>query len=306
MLRQSQEEHKIVMERLYRREGISRQGYFQALARQEENDKMMAHIKQEIDNYRLEKDRRAGSRSLFYNLGIKEICNIGVNKFEHLMSQQGWTLAPYKIRLVTTKSCSRSKEYDNLTKGLTINAINQLVVGDITYVYVSNQLYYLFLLTDVYSARITGWHLGTRMRAIEGHKALLQWIDLREIENLKNCVHHTDGGTQYFSDLYLGVLLEKEIQVSVADNCLENGFAEQRNGLIKNHFLPTVQDANPRYLPKKMDEILYIYNNERKQEALGWLSPSEFEEKWTNHTNPPKMTLYDRENKTRTLRRRVL
>src|SRR6056297_3436104 len=158
MLRESKGEHKIAMERFYQREGITRQGYFQALARQEKNDKMMAHIKQEIDNYRLGKDRRAGSRSLYYNLQIKQICKIGVNKFERLMSQQGWALAPYKTRLVTTKSCARSREYNNLTKGLTINAINQLVVGDITYVYVSNQLYFLFLLTDVYSARITGWN----------------------------------------------------------------------------------------------------------------------------------------------------
>jgi len=305
MLRESKAEHKIVMERFYRREGITRQGYSQAMVRQKEHSKMLAYIKQEVDNYRLVKDRRAGSRSLFHNLEIKEICNIGVNKFERLMSQQGWALAPYKTRLVTTKSCSRSREYDNLTKGLTINAINQLVVGDITYVYVSNQLYFLFLLTDVYSARITGWNFGTRMRAIEAHKAFFRWMDLRGIKNLKNCVHHTDGGRQYFSNLYLNVLLDNEIQVSVADNCLENGFAEQRNGLIKNHFLPTVQDGNPRDLPKKMDEILYIYNNERKQEALGWLSPSEFEEEWTNHQNPPKMTIYDRENKTITLRRRV-
>ncbi len=306
MLRESKAEHKIVMERFYRREGITRQGYSQALARQEENNKMMAHIKQEIDNYRLGKDRRAGSRSLYYNLQIKQICKIGVNKFERLMSQQGWALAPYKTRLVTTKSCARSREYNNLTPGLVIDATNQLIVGDLTYVYFSAELYYLFLLTDVFSARITGWHLGKRMRAIDAHKAFLRWTELRGITNLKNCIHHTDGGSQYFSDLYLGSMLDHQIQVSVADNCLENGFAEQRNGLIKNHFLPTVQDINPTRLSKKIDEILYVYNNERKQEALGWLSPSDFEEKWTNHPNAPKMTLYDRENKTRTLRRRVL
>ncbi|MBK8748648.1 MAG: hypothetical protein IPM04_12515 [Saprospiraceae bacterium] len=44
----------------------------------------------------LQKDANAGSRTLYYNLNIKEQYNIGVNKFEKLMSDYGLILRLYK------------------------------------------------------------------------------------------------------------------------------------------------------------------------------------------------------------------
>lgn len=291
------------MERFYELEGVSRQGYFQGLARQERASAMMAEIEVLSKGYRKGKDRRAGSRSLYYNLGIKERYGLGVNKFERLMSEHGLALAPYRARLITTQSCARSRQYKNLCKGLLIDRVNQLVVGDLTYIMFAGFVCYLFLLTDVYSARIVGWELAERMRAVEAHKALLRWSQLRGRASLKGCVHHTDGGGQYFSNLYLGAAMDWGLEISVADNCLDNGFAEQRNGLIKHHFVPTVRDLSPERLRRQMKGILYFYNHDRKQEALNWLSPVDFEQKWAGHSSPPSMRLYDREAKRRTVRK---
>jgi transposase InsO family protein len=238
-------------------------------------------------------------------LGIKDLFNLGVNKFERLMSEYGLTLAPYKSRLITTQSCARSRSYCDLSKGLVINGINQFVVGDLTYLIFSDWVYYLFLLTDVYSARIVGWKLGRRMRAVEAHEALIQWVELRQAANIRGCVHHTDGGSQYFSNLYLETMENQGLRISVANDCVDNGFAEQRNGLIKQHFVPTVRDLRPESLSKEMEGIMYFYNHERKQEALGWLSPVEFEQQWVGHPTPPQMTIYDRDAKKRTERKWV-
>ncbi len=295
----------MAMERFYELEGLSRQGYFQGVARQDKIREIMEQVASLVKSYRKGKDRRAGSRSLYHNLGIKSLFDLGVSKFERLMSEHGLTLAPYKSRLITTQSCPRSWQYCDLSKGLKINGINQLVVGDLTYLMFADWVYYLFLLTDVYSARIVGWKLGQRMRAIEAHEALLQWIKLRKVANIKDCVHHTDGGSQYFSNLYLGTMQERKLRISVAENCLDNGFAEQRNGLIKHHFMPTVRDLRPERLHKEIEEMLYFYNYNRKQEALGWLSPVQFEQQWVGHSAPPQMTLYDRDAKQRTVRDRV-
>lgn len=304
-LRKSQGVHGIAMARFYELEGITRQAYFQAQARRDRTEGMMATIGVLVKAYRKNKDRRSGSRSLYYNLCIKDRFGLGVNKFERLMSEYGLTLARYKTRLITTQSCLRSRCYADLSKGLLINRINQLVVGDLTYLIFADWVYYLFLLTDVYSSRIVGWQLSQRMRAIEAHQALEKWIKLRGAENIKACIHHTDGGSQYFSKLYLGTMQSKELCISVAKNCLDNGFAEQRNGLIKHHFMPTVSELHPKRLSKEIDEILYFYNHERKQEALGWLSPVEFECKWAVHPRPSSMTIYDRGAKQRSERKRV-
>lgn len=302
MLRATQLEHGIAMQRFYELVGITRQAHFQHNGRLEQQRAMMLEIEPLVHLYRKHKDRRAGARSLYYNLNIKQRCGIGVNKFEYLMRAYGLSLAPFRSKVVTTRSCARSRTYPNLCKGLTINGINQLVVGDLTYLMFPSQVYYLFLLTDVYSARIVGWQLGQRMRAIEAKQALDKWVKLRGVAQLKDCIHHTDGGSQYFSNLYHGAMKGYQLQISVAKTCLDNGFAEQRNGLFKHHLLPTIKQVTPKKLAQQIDKILYFYNQERKQEALQWLSPVQYEARWKDDPQAPTLQLYDRQAKQPTVR----
>ena len=293
------------MERFYGLARVSRQGFHKALERGKAYQAMVESIVPLVKDYRLTKDRRAGSRSLYYNLGIKEQFRIGVGRFEKLMSDEGLTLAKFKSKVVTTRSCESSKSFTNLTKGLVINGINQLVVGDLTYLMFEGAFFYLFLLTDVYSARIVGTMLGTRMRAIEAVAALEGWATLRGGQrSLEGCIHHTDGGGQYFSKLYMDKSKGLGLVTSVADGCLENSFAEQRNGLFKQHLLPTVSELSLQVLQAELEKIIYFYNHGRRQQALGWLSPVEFEEKWTGHESPPCMKIYDRDEGTPTSRYR--
>ena len=135
------------------------------------------------------------------------------------------------------------------------------------------------------------------MRSIDAKRALDKWLTLRGAECLKDSIHHTDGGSQYFSKLYLGIIERYKIRISVAKNCLENGYAEQRNGLIKYHFIPTIQSSSPKDARKQIDQIMYFYNHQRKQEALGWKSPVEYEHYIKGMTNKPAMKLYDHNNK---------
>jgi transposase InsO family protein len=265
------------MESLYAYLGVSRQGHYQRLQKVQAQETMMDSVEQQVEQYRRDKDQRAGSRSLFYNLGIKAQFGIGVTKFERLMSGRGLTLAPLRVRVITTQSVLQSWNYDNLANGLVVNGINQLVVGDLTYVSIGSLRFYLFCLTDVYSARLVGLWGSDRMRALEAKLALDAWISLRGRENLEGCIHHTDGGSQYFSEVYLGQLKAHHIEISVARNCLQNGFAEQRNGLLKHHLIPTRSSYNLEQFQSQLSNIDYFYNNLRKQQGLGWRSPVEFE-----------------------------
>lgn len=278
-LREGRERHGIAMEKFYRYVGISRQGFFSALSRQLDHQCQWEDITRLVKEYRELKDRRAGSRSLHQNLGIKATFGIGVSKFERLMSETGLCLAPLRTKVVTTRSSMQSWNYPNLVNGLSISGISEVVVGDLSYVNIGRYRYFLFCLTDLYSARIVGYHLGSRMRAEEAKRALDMWVGLRGEENLKGCIHHTDGGSQYFSFLYLDALKQKDIEVSCAENCLMNGYAEQRNGLLKHHLLPTIKCTEGSGLNREIEKVMHVYNYERKQQALGWQSPVEFEAK---------------------------
>lgn len=269
--------HNVAMERFYEYFGISRQGFDKASRKLTKELEMMESIIKSVEEYRLKYDRRAGSRSLFYNLNIKGIYGLGITKFEYLMSKYGLTLLPIRTRVITTKSSLQSWNYPNLCNGLIVNQINQVVVGDLTYIAIGKDRYYMFCLTDVFSARIVGFCISERMRSKEAMKALSMWITLRGESNLFNCIHHTDGGSQYFAAKYLGRMNNINLQVSVAKNCLQNGYAEQKNGLIKNHLIPTVNASSRSGIEKAVKEIIYFYNYCRKQKPLGWKSPVEFE-----------------------------
>lgn len=280
------------MEQLYGHCGISRQNFHQRWRKQCATNEMMIEISDKVRNYRQVKDRRAGSRSLYYNLDVKSQYGIGVTKFEQLMSDYGLTLAPMRVRVVTTKSSLQSWNYKNHVSGLMISNINELVVGDITYIQIAESTFYMFSLIDVYSARIVGYCLSRRMTAQQAKEAFDMWLKLRGKDSLRGCIHHTDGGTQYFSKLYLDALNSCSITISRAENCLENGYAEQRNGLIKHHLIPTISYRSQVALDNEIRRIMNVYNHERKQEKLGWMTPVAFEQKWANHPQRLQKTLY--------------
>lgn len=285
--------HGVVMERFYSCQGITRQAVHQYKQAREAEQEMMKEVASLVKAYRQEKDRRAGSRSLFYNLGIRELYGIGVNKFERLMARYGLTLAPLRIRVVTTRSCFQSWNYPNLIKGLTLSNINELVVGDLTYVQLGKHRYFLFCLTDVYSGRIVGHCFHWRMRAKEALVALEMWVELRGHTAVRGCIHHTDGGSQYFAVVYMAPVTQYGLRVSVAGNCLDNAYAEQRNGLIKHHLLPLIRYTEGPQLYKEVDRVIHCYNHERKQEGLGWLTPVEYEQQILKRNEPEYKQIFD-------------
>lgn len=205
-------------------------------------------------------------------------------------------MAPLRTKVVTTKSSLQSWNYINLINGKRIDGINQLVVGDITYLSTHGKRHYLFCLTDIYSGLIAGFNLGRRMRKEEALAALEMWASLRGEAALEDCTHHTDGEGQYFSDLYLSRLGSLGAAISRAADCLQNGYAEQRNGLIKHHFLPTLRAKTGRGIKQGFGMIMRFYNKERNQEALGWLSPEAYEQKVGEMAMPPSKKLATFEN----------
>lgn len=277
-IRERRKELGVVLEAVYRYLGVTRQGVLKRLDRQQERAGLIADIDVLVEAYRRKKDRRAGSRSLYYNLGIRTKFGLGVSKFERLMAEAGLTLAPLRIQVITTVSCYQSWQYSNLANGLEVNDINKIVVGDITYLFIGTERYYLFCLTDVYSARIVGIHVSQRIRSRDAHYALDAWVELRGAAAIKGCIHHTDGGGQYFSKTYIRSLVAREIAISTARNCLQNGYAEQRNGLLKHHLLPTRNLSKPHLIRTELAEAIRFYNEERKQAGLGWRSPVEYED----------------------------
>lgn len=246
--------------------------------------------------YEIRKDYpRMSARKIHYMLGINEV---GINKFERFVSTQGLSVQKHRSFLRTTHKGMVS--YPNLTHGLLINGINQLWVSDITFFLTRSSTYYLVFILDVYSQRIIGRSVNDNMFAVNNVQALEMALRSRGYKKYDyKLIHHSDKGSQYGSKEYTGVLEKFEIGISMAENCLENPYAERINGIIKNDYLIKKKISSLHDLKREVATSVDLYNN-CPNGSLGMLSPVDFElvVNQTPESEKPKLQLFDF-NKTR-------
>lgn len=150
----------------------------------------------------------------------------------------------------------------------------------------------------MYSKRI--FLLGTdNMQAINALKLLKEVVKFRG-KDIYNCIHHSDAGSQYKAKIYKDYLKTNNMSMSIAENCLQNGMAEQLNGLLKNGYI-TEEIKNVKHLNTVLKKIVKTLNDETPVKALGYKTPKEFENelKTLKEEERIKIQLYDftKENK---------
>lgn len=158
-----------------------------------------------------------------------------------------------------------------------------LWVGDITYVPLAGGLFsYLAILMDRFSRRIVGWRMGQDMTEKLVLNALRTAIRTRQPN--PGLIHHTDRGGQYAGGAYRAVLRRAQIQQSMsrADNCYDNAFMESCFGTIKTE-LEMAEYENYGEALREVRQYIAYYNLERKHSSIGYLAPSQFE----NRQLPP-------------------
>lgn len=252
--------------------GISRQAYHKHFKREQEKDFATAQLVDEVAHARTTLDyRKMGARPLYYALGINKV---GINKFEQLLSSHGLNVV-VKRNLKKTTNGLRWEEDINKIKNTSIADINKVILGDITYLPVQGTFYYIYTLKDAYSKRIVGLYGASTLEAVNAEKCLKQAIRLRGAKALKGCIHHSDAGIQYKSNLYRK--RAKYLNWSIAANCLENGMAEQLNFILKDHFLEGEKIKNVKQLNILLNKIKKIINEKRPVKQLGYKTPVAFE-----------------------------
>ena len=66
----------------------------------------------------------------------------------------------HRAFVVTTDSRHNLPVYPNLARTMTLAAVNQLWVADITYIRLRTEFIYLAVVLDAYSRRVIGWGAG--------------------------------------------------------------------------------------------------------------------------------------------------
>jgi len=270
-------ERKYSMERFYSHIGRSRQLYHKSISNQQKvalRDQWIINL---VLNWRI-RHPRMGSRTLYYSIheaGIE--LPIGVTLFERLLSERKLTVGTAKRWSPLTSDGLGKKNYPNLTNGLILNDINQLIVADITYFWVPTRWYYLFTLKDVYSQRVISLIPSGNMKADNAIKTLIEFECIRGKDAIKNCIHHTDNGSQYEADKYKAILERLEIKISRANSCEQNGSSEQMNHIVKNMYLQHFGIRTFEELKSACKKVKHLMNNERAVPILGNITVERFE-----------------------------
>jgi putative transposase len=139
-----------------------------------------------------------------------------------LMRENSIVVIRTRKHKVTTDSNHTLLEAPNLLdRDFTATAPNQKWAGDITYIWTSEGWLYLAVILDLYSRRIIGWAVSSRMKRDLAIQALDMAVALRQLP--KDCIHHTDRGSQYCSHDYQKRLTKYGFKVSMSGkgNCYD-------------------------------------------------------------------------------------
>lgn len=259
--------------------GISRQAYYQhtweVISTTLEDEMILQQVKHIRKNH-----RRMGTRKLYEMLQpfiLEHQIKIGRDALFDLLSVHHLLVRRRKRKIKTTNSYHRFRKYPNLVKSIIPTQINEVWVSDITYWKLKNEHVYISLITDIYSRKIIGYHLGETMETEESIQALRMALSCLGGESHPKPIHHSDRGIQYCSQSYVKLLSENGIEISMTENGdpLENAIAERVNGIIKEEYLDTYEVETTEQAKELLSVAVELYNKERPHMSLGNFTPDE-------------------------------
>lgn len=175
----------------------------------------------------------------------------------------------------------KSKGSNLLRKLEAPTQINQVWVGDVTYLRLNGQWQYLATVMDFYSRRILGWSLSST-RTTTLTKAALGYA-LRKRQPPPGLIFHTDRGIEYTGGEFQKMLAEQGFRHSVnrPGKCTDNARMESFYHSLKAELIRRTDFDNVKELRRSLsDYINKFYNAVRLHSSLEYLSPMKYEQRY--------------------------
>lgn len=262
------------MKALYHMVGISKQGHYQQVQRAQRKALIAADVLISAQAIR-KVHKRLGCRKIYSLLDIE---GMGRDQVEHLLLAHGFRVARKPNYTRTTRSTGYY--YENLISGGKITDIDQLYVSDITYIPVSYANYfYLTLVKDVYSRKITGWHLSQTLRTedtvVPAYRMAVASLSAAQRKQL---IFHSDKGSQYIAGIMKELHQNQGTIPSMGGKAWENAHAESLNGILKNEYIDFEgRNLSLKQAQRLVGQVVYKYNTLRPHGSLKNMKPEEYE-----------------------------
>ncbi len=202
----------------------------------------------------------------------------GKNRVARLMRVVGLQARRQRRFKHTTDSRHTYPVAPNRLPDMVVARPNQVWVTDITYIWTKQGWVYLAAVMDLYSRRVVGWAVRSRLTRDLVIAALRQAIVQRRPP--AGLLHHSDRGSQYASGEYRAILRQHGMIASMSGkgNCYDNAAMESCFKTVKVEWVyRRSYQLRREVTPDLFEYIEMFYNRKRRHSALGYQSPVDFE-----------------------------
>ncbi|EMV4311607.1 IS3 family transposase [Escherichia coli] len=154
-------------------------------------------------------------------------------------------------------------------------------VTDITYIRTHEGWLYLAVVVDLFSRKIIGWSMQSRMTKDIVLNALLMAVWRRNPQ--KQVLVHSDQGSQYTSHEWQSFLKSHGLEGSMSrrGNCHDNAVAESFFQLLKRERIKKkIYGTREEARSDIFDYIEIFYNSKRRHGSSDQMSPTEYENQY--------------------------
>jgi transposase InsO family protein len=204
--------------------GVSRQGFYQWLARGPEPDPW-AELKAAIEACWLESRRIFGARQVLHNLPGK-FAGTTLYRVRKCMREMGICgVVPHKKKRTTIPDEGAPARPDLVKRDFTSPVPTYKLVGDITYLRTGEGWLYLATVIDLCTRMVVGWALSSRMTADIAVSALEMARGRGYVA--EGAIFHS--GSQYTSKILARWARERGVRLSVGrtGSCHDNAVASR-------------------------------------------------------------------------------
>jgi putative transposase len=219
-----------------------------------------------------------GSRRIYAELHGRDI-RCSINRIARLMKQHGIVAVQHRKYRPTTDSKHDFPVAPNrLNRDFQVAMPDRVYVADITYIPTDEGWLYLATELDLYSHRIVGWSLDSRLVRHLVLDALEMAVGRRRPGS--GLIHHSDRGVQYACGDFQKLLKRHGMVPSMSrkgdpyDNAVaESFFKTLKVELVYRRRFRTRLEAKAAVV----EYIELFYNSQRRHSSLGYLSPNDYE-----------------------------
>lgn len=208
---------------------VSRSGYY-AWRRRRPGRREMANreLVEKIKAVHAQSHETYGSPRVYRELKAQGVA-CSENRVARLMRQHGLQARQVKAYKVTTKADETHPVAPNLLDGdFSAARPDEKWLADISYIPTAEGWLYLAAIMDLFSRRIVGWAMASRMTSTLVEDALR--MALRQRRPAAGLIHHSDRGSQYTGRDYRELLKNNLMLTSMSNtgNCQANLLATTR------------------------------------------------------------------------------